>query len=298
LPGCGEDHVTAVNLSRPVSALSSSKAQLVSEAIAYVSCKYPAAAKTVYVEHYHGGPCHPDDLRCCLVAGGSGRGWSVIDGSEAAEGGSSLGPVVGGEMLNTAVRLAASRAARRSDEQGPLGSGCPVRLHGLQARADLNGQLGITLRFMKSSHRWEVRLCDGSGLLLKPTNLEGLGSGGGTVMAFWGDAQWSRTQLLGELARGNWGMCRASVSELIAPVAERRPALEGRLLYSPVTEMTDDFIRTAAQQMQVEADRNARTQAPVEAAGDSAEIASELHEGSDAAAEMASGDGEEDATQP
>ena len=31
----------------------------------------------------------------------------------------------------------------------------------------------------------------------------------GTVLCFWGDARWSRTQLLGEIARGHWGMCRA-----------------------------------------------------------------------------------------
>ena len=69
-------------------------------------------------------------------------------------------------------------------------------------------------------------------------------------MAFWGDAQWSRTQLLGELARGNWGMCRASVSDLVTPVAERRAALECRLLVAPETEMTDDFIRAAQRTMQ------------------------------------------------
>lgn len=27
-----------------------------------------------------------------------------------------------------------------------------------------------------------------------------------TVKCFWGDARWGRTQLLGEIARGGWGM--------------------------------------------------------------------------------------------
>ena len=29
------------------------------------------------------------------------------------------------------------------------------------------------------------------------------------VWVFWGDARWSRAQLLGEMARGHWGMCMA-----------------------------------------------------------------------------------------
>ena len=43
----------------------------------------------------------------------------------------------------------------------------------------------------------------------------------------------SRTQLLGELARGHWGLCKASVAELISPPQERRAGLVGRLVYSP-----------------------------------------------------------------
>ena len=34
------------------------------------------------------------------------------------------------------------------------------------------------------------------------------------VNIYWGDARWSRTQLLGELARGNWGMCRATLKDI------------------------------------------------------------------------------------
>ena len=59
----------------------------------------------------------------------------------------------------------------------------------------------------------------------------------------WGDAQWSRTQLLGEIARGHWGLCRASVAELIAAPSARWDALEGRLVFAPDTEMMEDFIR-------------------------------------------------------
>lgn len=58
------------------------------------------------------------------------------------------------------------------------------------------------------------------------------------MLVFWGDAQWSRVQMLGELARGHWGLCRASVADIIAPPAERRAGLDGRLIYAPKTVET------------------------------------------------------------
>lgn len=96
--------------------------------------------------------------------------------------------------------------------------------------------MGIALRFDEGSGRWSVRLRDGDGKSLKPANLEPLAGGGessgesgeggegggqnaGVVHVVWGDAQWSRTQLLGEIARGHWGLCRASVAEIAAPAA-------------------------------------------------------------------------------
>ena len=77
----------------------------------------------------------------------------------------------------------------------------------------------------------------------------------GVVHCVWGDAQWSRTQLLGEIARGHWGLCRAAVTDLphdggAARAARRwRPDVDGRLVFAPVTEMTEDFMRTAEQEM-------------------------------------------------
>jgi len=62
-------------------------------------------------------------------------------------------------------------------------------------------------------------------------------------------ARWSRTQLLGEIARGHWGLCRASVADLIAPPEGRWAELEGRMAFAPVTEMTEDFMRNAEEEM-------------------------------------------------
>ena len=70
------------------------------------------------------------------------------------------------------------------------------------------------------------------------------------MLVAWGDARWSRTQLLGEIARGHWGLGKASVCELTAGPPERWAGLDGRLCFSPTTEMTEDFMRDAERQMQ------------------------------------------------
>ena len=118
------------------------------------------------------------------------------------------------------------------------------------------------LKFKPDKGRWLVRLRNGEGKMVKPTNLEaaeaaadgddGAGGGGahGRVHVFWGDARWSRTQLLGEIARGHWGLCQASVAELTSPPARRWAGLDGRMAFSPVTEMTEDFMRDAQRLMQ------------------------------------------------
>ena len=72
---------------------------------------------------------------------------------------------------------------------------------------------------------------------------------GGTVYAFWGDARWSRTQLLGEIARGHWGMCKASVLDVVARPRDRRAGLEDRLVFAPITAMTEESIAHARTQL-------------------------------------------------
>lgn len=228
---CGEDHVRAVNLTRHMvgGAPWRSRAE-VDETWASVRRRYPGASK-VELTHFKGGPCDSDSIVTCIVPGGSGKGWTIKSD------------------LEEAITLAHSRAARRSEAQGNIASGQSVRLAGLVGAAHLNGEVGLTLRFAEDSGRWLLRLRNGEGKQVKPANLEPLEGGDGRVFVFWGDARWSRTQLLGEIARGHWGLCRANVTELTAQPSERRAGLEGRLVFAPVTEMTEDFMRNAQQQM-------------------------------------------------
>jgi len=60
------------------------------------------------------------------------------------------------------------------------------------------------------------------------------------LLVFWGEARWQRTQLLGELARGDWGLCQASSEDMLRQdelwnriaVEERRP------VHAPPSEMS------------------------------------------------------------
>eukprot|EP00040_Diaphanoeca_grandis_P030014 m.176782 g.176782 ORF g.176782 m.176782 type:complete len:503 (-) comp31857_c0_seq8:929-2437(-) len=97
---------------------------------------------------------------------------------------------------------------------------------------------------------------------------------GGTAMVdtFWGDARWSRTQLLAEIARGSWGVCRAEIPD----VNQNASSLEDgcmvhvtwdtilasdRLIFAEKSEMTDEDIHAETpERTQEEEDARARDQ--------------------------------------
>lgn len=74
------------------------------------------------------------------------------------------------------------------------------------------------------------------------------------VSCCWGDARWSRVQLLGEIARGSWGICRAEVSDLKITGTTCPEVFDhddttwsnltqgDRLVYAAKSEMTDKDI--------------------------------------------------------
>ena len=216
--------------------------------------KYPGVRR-VKVEHFIGGPCENEDIMWCVVPGGMKRGWTVVSKTltEDESDESVKRATSNVSTLVSAMMLAHTRAARRDDAQGDVCGGQTVRLRNLQARADLNGEVGLALRYDSESGRWMIRLRNGEGKSVKPDNLEAMDGEGGRVFAFWGDARWSRAQLLGEIARGHWGLCRAGVGDITTSTAERWESLEtsGRMAFAPVTEMTEDFMKNAHREMQV-----------------------------------------------
>ena len=224
--------------------------RVVAAAMDKVTSKYPRAGD-VQITHYQGGPCDPDEIVTCVVPGGVRRGWTVVNAATAGVSSSSFPSHLQRQahILASAVQLAHSRAARRCEEQGAVAGGQTVRLVGLKARPELNGEVGLALRFEASTGRWLMRLRNGDGKQVKAENLEPMEGGGGRVLAFWGDARWSRAQLLGEIARGHWGLCRAGVSDFTSPASELFEGLEGRVAFAPVTEMTEDFMSEARRDM-------------------------------------------------
>jgi len=247
----GDDHISAVNLSRPLA--SPPRPSLVDHAVYNVTSKHPNASR-VELRHYSGGPCGEDAVATCLVPGGTGSGWSIVKDIEAA------------------ITMAYARVvAKKVDEQGEVVRGQSVKLQGLKSRPDLNGKVGVALQFCPENGRWRVRLADGDGKELKPANLEPLEGSHGRVFIFWGDAQWSRTQLLGEIARGHWGLARSSVADVTLPPSEVWPSMwdAGRMAFAPVTEMTEDFMKAGFIQMdQLRAAGNLPTLDEVEAEED------------------------------
>lgn len=222
---CADDHIVAVNIYRKQPApIRPAKYSQVYNA---VHGKYPDVAQ-VEVSHYIGGPVNEEEITTCIVLGGARRGWTVVP------------------KLKDALILALARARSNHNEaQGDLCSGQTVRLHGLVARSDLNGSKGMALRFLPDAGRWEVQLCSGEGVKVRPVNIEGLEGRGGRVMVFWGDARWSRAQLLGEIARGHWGLCRATVGEFVASSPQEvyeGTLIPGRLAYAPISAMTDEML--------------------------------------------------------
>ena len=102
------------------------------------------------VVHYSGGPCDDDKIRCCAVMGGKGKGWTLVT------------------TFTAALLLASQRAGDGTDS---ISSGSAIKLSGLSARADLNGQLGVALKFDEGTGRWNVRCRDGLGIAAKVSHL-------------------------------------------------------------------------------------------------------------------------------
>ena len=257
---CGNDHIAAVNLARPIAEANLPDRAEVGETLSAARKRFgDAAVEALDVEHYRGGPVGEDEIDCCVVLGGGGAGWTVVKDLHSAirlalsrAGTAGAGRVAGDDGSSDGGAPAAKRqaCANRPAAQGGVCGGQTVRLRGLQARADLNDELGLALRFNAAAGRWLVRLRNGEGKRVKPANLEPLQGSGGRVFVFWGNAAWSRTQLLGEIARGHWGLCKASVAEVISPVEERWAGLDGRMAFAPITAMTEDFVATAQREME------------------------------------------------
>mmetsp|Transcript_21799 Transcript_21799/g.36732 ORF Transcript_21799/g.36732 Transcript_21799/m.36732 type:complete len:555 (+) Transcript_21799:92-1756(+) len=282
-----DDNISAVNISRRVAA--PIKKGVFENIVDKVALKYPRV-REVEIHHFIGRPVEEEQIATCIVTGSS-RGWSYV------------------KTLEKALLLSLSRRSHKKfgAAQGNFGGGQTVEIVGLKGRQDLNGQYGITARFVPSvdsgkstgtvsstdsstaaavhaaGGRWEVLLSSGEGVRVKPINLKAVlrspesaassnlqgdqnstdateepaecGPGAGRVLVFWGVARWTRAQLLGEIARGHWGLCRATAHEFILKSSAVWPVLtqSDRLVYAPNSDMTDQLVSSGEAQRQMEA---------------------------------------------
>jgi len=109
-----------------------------------------------------------------LIAAGSGKAEAVklllaaaADPNMRASDGNTPRTVAQG-----ACRALLEAACTAAAPVPPLVNGTRVSLHGLQARADLNGMAGVVIGFDASKGRCTVQLRDGSSMALKPANLQ------------------------------------------------------------------------------------------------------------------------------
>mmetsp|Transcript_13779 Transcript_13779/g.18392 ORF Transcript_13779/g.18392 Transcript_13779/m.18392 type:complete len:549 (+) Transcript_13779:13-1659(+) len=280
---CGDDHVTAVNLCRPqardfATTFSPARGAL-ERALSRITDRHgklwAARARSVEVIHHKGGPCDSQQIVHCLVPGASRRGYTLVNNLEdalllAARLATSIP-----SSLNQAIPVTPdSRFVKQKSNDNYINFIAPgqrVILKDLARNPELNGQAAIVLRAVEVDSRWLVRVetdRDGAPRLVaaRPTNLQvaddpyffypdestdakRIRPFAGRVFAFWGDARWSRTQLLGEIARGHWGMCKSTLAEILAPPHGRRDTLNDRLVFAPLTAMTEASIATARSQM-------------------------------------------------
>ncbi|GMH77963.1 hypothetical protein TL16_g07604 [Triparma laevis f. inornata] len=84
-PSYGDDHIKAVNLSRPLAELSPSMSRKISQIYGKVKRKKPMIQfDDIGVVNYSGGPCDDDKIVRCLVLGGNGSGWTSVGSLEVA----------------------------------------------------------------------------------------------------------------------------------------------------------------------------------------------------------------------
>lgn len=197
------------------------------------------------LRHFLGGPM--DQSRCCLVLWSSGeysgpRWWP--HGSQPL---TAQGLVVCGclsEAMAAAISVNRSYAneepiaskrirlmSTEQDQQAPtdsMGGLRPSFLSGADPEAAAPAEAAPLLEALPEVPSLRARVVD-------------------ELMLFWGEARWSRTQLLSEIAKGDWGLsaCEAGDLESLAPgrvwhrivcpgsVGPGAPSGPGRAMYAP-----------------------------------------------------------------
>lgn len=222
-----EDSIVAVNLARavPSGSFQRSCKAAAKAAAAHVAKTKGGSSVKVPMVHLLGGPCDPEDVSACIVFGNQNEGLTVCTSIEEALAIAQAQPDPAVEQGEVAGEQNGS-----SDQKQDISNIKP------------SGQTGTSSKRFSQAGQWIARIKHS----LRQTFSSGDNSQMPPVLIFWGHASWSRVQLLGEIARGSWGLCRGAAGD--ATVAVKHPLdfyndLQKRVAYAPLSAMTDSYIR-------------------------------------------------------
>lgn len=181
----------------------------------------------VEVETFTGGPCDVDSVALCIVVGyDNERAYAKYEFD-----------------LHAGMREAYKVHSAMKKCELQAGSVVKTIDEGRQ-------RIGVITKFDDETQLWRITTSDGV-LSRKISEMEVVQKARTTkLLVFFGDARWSRAQLLGEIARGHWGLAKSDPIDVANPHdSYRRVVDSGSLVFAPLSEMTEEFMRNALGEM-------------------------------------------------
>jgi len=239
---CGEDGVVAVNLTRKLYlddptcpppyvynirdkvAAAGGNPELLSGSDGDCSPTHPV----FQVQHFIGGPCEEAEVGATIVVNSTTKKHYVMSGARCLE-----------------------RAFTLAREEATDISGISKIEHGISSTSTTASSADFALDSEPAIKRQRITEDQDDAAYEEPPEMdsETTDTTKGCnvhVMVFWGYAGWSRCQLMGEIARGSWGMCEsedADVLSLGGPHLWKK--VYPRMIFAPKNEMSETYNREA-----------------------------------------------------
>jgi len=228
-PGPADDMISAVNLSRRMGPLEDVRPRSLQEFTRAKLQIIPRVDDKVELEFFQGGPCDPSTVSYCILPGGEADYTIVVD-------------------IFDALETACDRVRDRLKNNRRFAIGQRVRLKDNSNEGLLEGHDRNAIVSAYAGSQVKVIFRTSASKLVTEEQLEPLGAVRSCVWAFFGCAQWSRSQLLGEVAAGSWGMTSAIACDFMIPPKDRWDAFGPRLKYAPLSEMSEEYMRSFTNQ--------------------------------------------------
>lgn len=240
---CGEDGVIAVNLTRTLdlNTVRSPWKQHWKAMVADVEASVLASRDDpplFEIAHSLGGPCEEEHVAACLILT-AGKCMLVQDGDCLRRAFAVANSLARGESISEDGRAPAGASwlcelPQDPDTDAEDGEGKPVE----QSKAD-----EPAAKRHKQETSSESIASTGGNSVTDCTIIEGDSAKRSVkLLVMWGYAGWSRCQLMGEIARGSWGLCKAVPEDVL----QQEPsslwsAAYPRLIFAPKNEMSESY---------------------------------------------------------